>query len=129
MAKARPFPDAGTLLKAARDLWRNLGSVDWLEAFSHHALIGDKLAVRTNREQAGVRDATGRILDELASGNRDYEKKFGHVFLICATGKSADEMLALLKARLGNQPGPELRIAAGEHEKITEIRLQKLLGL
>ena len=135
MLARRPFGSRVDLLTAARDEWNVLESADWREAFAHHPKIGDRdaLAARfpathelSAREQAGIAGATAAVLDALAEGNRRYEEKFGYVFIVCATGKSANEMLALLEARLPNDEATELRIAAAEQAKITELRLQKL---
>ena len=78
-------------------------------------------------EQAGITGAGEATLEALAKGNRDYKERFGHVFLVCATGKTAEEMLALLEERIDNPPENELRIAAGEQAKVTQLRLKKLL--
>jgi 2-oxo-4-hydroxy-4-carboxy-5-ureidoimidazoline decarboxylase len=125
----RPFRSVTALQEAAHDVWWSVDGADWLEAFSHHPRIGERAAGWANQEQAGTRGASDGTLDALVKGNRDYERKFGHVFLIFATGKTADEMLADLQRRLRNEPGPELRIAAGEQEKITRLRLEKLITL
>jgi 2-oxo-4-hydroxy-4-carboxy-5-ureidoimidazoline decarboxylase len=123
------------LLSAAREEWFALTREDWLEAFSHHPKIGDRdtlhkrfAATRhlSEREQAGVDGASGEVLDALAAGNRAYEEKFGYIFIVCASGKNATEMLGLLRSRLSNDPASGLRIAAAEQAKITEIRLQHL---
>lgn len=136
MAAARPYPSGEALLAAADRVFSQLGRDDWLEAFAHHPRIGDRDALQarfastrawSTREQAGVATAEADVLDTLAHGNRAYEARFGHVFLVCATGKSAGEMLALLRARLPNAPDAELRVAAGEQAKITRLRLEKLL--
>jgi 2-oxo-4-hydroxy-4-carboxy-5-ureidoimidazoline decarboxylase len=135
MLARRPFGSQATLLAAARDEWFALAREDWLEAFSHHPKIGDRDTLQkrfaatrqlSEREQAGVDGASGEVLDALAAGNRAYEEKFGYIFIVCATGKSATEMLGLLRSRLNNDPASELRIAAAEQAKITEIRLQQL---
>jgi 2-oxo-4-hydroxy-4-carboxy-5-ureidoimidazoline decarboxylase len=137
MAGRRPFADAAALFAAAEEVWAGLGPSDWSEAFAHHPRIGDKEALRqrfaTTRqwaagEQAGVSAASEDVLEALAQGNRDYEARFGHIFIVCATGKGAEEMLGLLQARLGNDPEKEHRIAADEQARITRIRLEKLLG-
>jgi len=134
MAEARPFSDENALFLAADRIWNGLTKEDWLEAFSHHPKIGQapekkhsSTASWAKDEQAGTKSASASVLDELAALNREYDKKFGHVYLICATGKTADEMLGILKSRLGNRPEAELKIAAGEQAKITRIRLEKLL--
>lgn len=137
MVRARPFQDAEHLLKEADWLWSQTGPEDWHEAFKHHPRIGDVSQLRARfastatwsvQEQGGVSGAGEAVLQGLADGNREYEQRFGFIFLVCATGKSAEEMLGLLRARLNNPPDEELRIAAGEQAKITRIRLEKLLA-
>ena len=138
LAARRPFGDAPELFAAADEVWWNLGARDWLEAFAAHPRIGGReRAARaqhaqaegwSEQEQSGARAAAQATLDELAQANRDYEEKFGHIFIVCATGRTADEMLALLRARLSNEPEAELRIAAAEQAKITRLRLEKLLA-
>lgn len=132
MMHSRPFANRETVLSAARDVWLALDETDWKEAFSHHPKIGDRDALRhrfpethhlSAREQAGVDGARGDVLGELASQNQEYEARFGYIFIVCATGKSADEMLALLRQRLTNDPADEIRLAAGEQAKITALRL------
>jgi OHCU decarboxylase len=125
------------LFAAADEVWQNLSESDWLEAFDAHPRIGGReRAARaqhaqaegwSEQEQASARDAGQATLDELAAANRAYEEKFGHIFIVCATGKTAGEMLALLHTRLPNDAGAELRIAAAEQSKITRLRLEKLL--
>ena len=131
----RPFGSSGALLEAARDVWFGLGRADWLEAFGHHPKIGDRESLRqrfantahlSDREQAGVAGASGDVLTALADGNREYKQKFGYIFIVCATGKTAKEMLGLLRERLPNSPESEIRIAAGEQARITELRLLDL---
>ena len=137
MAELRPFPDRQALFAAAETIWNGLGPDDWREAFAHHPRIGDKEALRARfantaqwaeGEQAGALGASEEVLDALAEGNQAYEARFGHIFIVCATGKSASEMLRLLGQRLSNDPEAELHIAAGEQAKITRLRLEKLLG-
>lgn len=137
MALRRPFRTREALLRAADDVWWSLGADDWLEAFRAHPRIGERRAARAQpgegdawsaEEQAGTRSAEASLLDTLAEGNRAYEARFGHIYIVCATGRSADELLAVLRSRLGNDPGTELRIAAEEQRKITRIRLEKLIG-
>jgi OHCU decarboxylase len=132
MVELRPFTSEYELQTAASRVWRALGPDDWREAFSHHPRIGERKPVGgapewSKQEQRGVDGAAAEVLVSLRKGNEDYERKFGHVFLVCATGKSAAEMLGLLNARIGNDSATELTIAAGEQEKITRIRLEKLL--
>ncbi|MGH9316026.1 MAG: 2-oxo-4-hydroxy-4-carboxy-5-ureidoimidazoline decarboxylase [Thermoanaerobaculia bacterium] len=127
MAGERPFRDLEDLLETADRTWRGLAREEWLEAFRAHPRIGDHSASgRAEKEQSGTRSAPAQILAALAAANRRYEKRFGHIFIVCAAGKSAAEMLALLQARLGNDPGTELAVAAEEQRKITRLRLQEL---
>jgi 2-oxo-4-hydroxy-4-carboxy-5-ureidoimidazoline decarboxylase len=135
MVARRPFGSSARLLAAARDEWFALGEADWREAFAHHPKIGDRDALRrhfpatahlSEREQAGVSGAPDDVRNALAEGNREYQRRFGYIFIVCATGKTADEMLTLLRARLPNDPATELRIAAEEQAKITALRLMQL---
>ena len=128
MVGRRPFDSADDLLRAADDVWSALDGGDWLEAFAHHPRIGERAAGWAKDEQSGTRGASAVTMKTLAERNHEYERKFGHVFLICATGKGADEMLAQLEQRMSNEPAAELRIAAREQGKITRLRLQKLLA-
>ena len=124
MLMRRPFGSRDALLAVARDEWFSLDESDWREAFSHHPKIGQKSADRlASKEQSGVSGAAADLLTALAAGNREYEQKFGYIFIVCATGKSAAEMLALLEKRLPNDPASEIRIAAEEQAKITALRL------
>lgn len=125
----RPYGDKAALLAAAEKHWWALEPQDWLEAFSHHPRIGAKKveAVWAKKEQEGVKTASQQVLQTLVERNHAYERRFGHIFLVCATGKTADEMLAILDSRMPNDPDRELRIAAGEQAKITALRLNKLL--
>jgi OHCU decarboxylase len=138
MAEARPFADEAALLARAEEVWWALDEADWREAFRAHPRIGERRAEaeesRSERErawssaeQAGMRSADLATRAALAEGNRVYQQRFGFVFLVCATGKSAEEMLALLRARLENSPGEEIRAAAAEQAKITVLRLRKLV--
>ena len=138
MAAKFPIVDAETLLAQATTTWNSLPEADWREAFTHHPKIGGNVAALREKfaststwaegEQASVREASQETLEALAAGNTEYEQKFGYIFIVCATGKSADEMLGLLLARLPNKPEDEILIAAGEQDKITRIRLEKLLA-
>jgi 2-oxo-4-hydroxy-4-carboxy-5-ureidoimidazoline decarboxylase len=137
MSAGRPFRDAGALFSAAEARWNGLDREAWLEAFGHHPRIGDRAGLRVGfaatrawaaSEQAGAGAADDVVLEALAEANRRYEARFGYIFIVCATGKSAEEMLVRLEARLGNDPEQELRIAAGEQAKITRLRLEKLLA-
>jgi allantoicase len=136
MAAARPFTSRTHLHGQAEVIWWRLGDGDWLEAFTHHPRIGADVAKLREKfaatadwsagEQAGVAEATEDTIQALAQGNRNYEARFGHIFIVCATGLAASEMLARLQDRIDNPPANELRIAAGEQAKITRIRLDKL---
>lgn len=125
-----------TLKARAADVWSGLARADWDEAFSAHPRIGETKAAATqsataaqwsSSEQASVTDASDAIRDELRQANRDYESKFGRIYIVCATGKSVPEMLAIAKERMGNDPETELRRAAEEQRKITDLRLDKLV--
>ena len=117
--------------EAATSVWRGLDRADWLEAFAAHPRLGERVGSRgsawARQEQAGTTGADSDVLGALEDGNRAYEGRFEHVFLLCATGLDATQMLAALRARLGNDPEMELNVAAGEQEKITALRLRKLL--
>ena len=128
MAAARPFATEEDLFAAADWIWNSLAPEDWLEAFAAHPRIGGVATSKWSRaEQSGVESASSAVQDELARLNVEYEAHFGHVFLICATGRSAAEMLAELRRRLHRSPAEELRLAAAEQAKITRLRLEKLL--
>lgn len=136
MVAARPFSSESDLLFKADSLWAISTVYDGLEAFAHHPEIGGtaELAKKfpstsdwASGEQAGVNSANSDILQALADGNVAYKKKFGYIFIVCATGKSAEEMLELLQARLPNSEDEEIKIAMAEQMKITLIRLKKLL--
>jgi 2-oxo-4-hydroxy-4-carboxy-5-ureidoimidazoline decarboxylase len=131
----RPFADANALLEGADRDWRSLDRADWLEAFSHHPQIGEKAVNGSEShrrwaasEQSGARDSAEDVKTRMAEGNRSYFDKFGYIYIVCASGKSAEEMLALLEDRLDNDPARELRIAAEQQRQITRLRLQKLLA-
>jgi 2-oxo-4-hydroxy-4-carboxy-5-ureidoimidazoline decarboxylase len=137
MLARRPFGSAEALLAAADEVWWSLSREDWLEAFAHHPRIGERAAAAPQGarargwsvdEQRGAAAAPEDVAAALAEGNREYERHFGHIYLVCATGKSAPEMLAILRDRLTNDPATELRVAAGEQAKITRLRVGKLLG-
>ena len=134
MAAQRPFSDCEHLRLKADQVWWSLTSRDWLEAFSSHPKIGEQKAATatqaqawSTQEQASVSCATKETVAALAAANREYEQKFGYIFIVCATGKEPEEMLANLLIRLANNAAVELRIAAEEQRKITRLRLEKLL--
>jgi OHCU decarboxylase len=137
MTAARPFPGLNELISKADRVWWSLDSEDWLEAFHSHPKIGEKKAAAltaveaqhwSEDEQSGLRNSAQQTLDALAKLNRTYEEKFGFIFIVCASGKSSEEMLAILHDRLKNNAAEELRIAAAEQAKITQLRLRKLLA-
>lgn len=137
LVACRPFHNEAALLAASEEIWKGLKKPDWLEAFSRHPRIGESKAPATAssqsaawsaQEQRGVADAAGDIQSTLARANREYEEKFGRVFLVCATGKSAEEMLAILQRRLYNDEEVELRESVAEQRKITNLRLKKWLS-
>lgn len=137
MSARRPFAAFQNLVDAVEDVAASLEREDWLEAFSHHPKIGDVESLRvkfaatrswSEGEQQAVDEASTEVLEGLAHLNDVYEKKNGFIFIVCATGKSATEMLAILEARLVNDAEAELQNAAGEQNKITRIRLEKLFA-
>lgn len=151
MADARPFLTEEQLFETAGNVWQRLGQADWLEAFRHHPQIGQKIEPNLQKdekkiseksaatarpadtlrwasdEQSATRNATQEALDALARANREYLTRFGYIFIVCATGKSTEQMLALLRQRLQNDPETEIAIAAEEQQQITQLRLEKML--
>ena len=128
VARLRPFENAEEAIRSGEEVWSRLPPADWLEAFAGHPRIGERVTGTAAKEQAGARGAPAEVLAELADANRLYEERFGHVFLVCATGKSAEEMLAICRSRLHNDAPTELRAAAEEQRKITRIRMEKYLA-
>jgi len=123
MIAARPFSSWSEVEETAAQLWKDATREEILQAFAAHPKIGDHEGAD---EQAGVRTAPEATLDEISSLNRDYESRFGYIFIVCATGKTAEEMLALLRQRLENDPEEELAVAAEEQRLITRLRLRKI---
>ena len=154
MAAARPFATIEAIYAASDKIDGSLEPSDWIEAFHAHPRIGERAAAGragraekagtagragkarrvdaraswSNEEQAGARGASEAVRDRLAALNRDYEARFGYIFIVCATGKTADEMLAELERRLAHSASEELPVAAAEQRKITHLRIAKLLG-
>lgn len=137
MVASRPYASVEALYWLADKYWRKLEEADYLQAFEGHPKIGDVNSLKEKYrhtkvlaagEQSAVDGASDEVIHSLADGNRAYEERFGFIFIICATGKSAEQMLALLEARLPNNRDTELRNAAEEQRKIFHIRLNKLLG-
>jgi OHCU decarboxylase len=128
MIERRPFSSREAIFNAADEIWKSLAPSDWLEAFAHHPRIGEQTTnTVAASEQSAIRSADEAIREELAKVNRDYKRKFGYIYIVCATGKTAEEMLAIARNRLNNDPATELAIAAEEQRKITQLRLAKLL--
>ena len=125
----RPYPTLGALLTRAGE---ELTDADVPEALAGHPRIGQAPATGQNswsqREQAGVGGADDTVLAELATGNRAYEERFGHIYLVCASGRSAGELLGILKDRLRNGPDAERHVVRGELRKINDLRLTRLIG-
>ncbi|HJP94477.1 MAG TPA: 2-oxo-4-hydroxy-4-carboxy-5-ureidoimidazoline decarboxylase [Pyrinomonadaceae bacterium] len=137
VASGRPYDTLEELIATASDIWWSLKPNDWLEAFRSHPKIGEKQLAApvpqqsrdwSSQEQAGIASASRETSDEMARLNREYEQKFGFIFIICASGKSPEEVLSALRERLKNDPEVEVNIAAAEQHKITELRLKKLLS-
>lgn len=144
MAESRPFRTTQQLFDTADRVWRELSESDWLEAFRGHPQIGEKVAESTapkphssghsaeaQRWAADEQSATGhadlQTMEDLSRANREYQMRFGYIFIVCATGKSAQQMLALMRQRLQNDPVAEIAVAAAEQALITRLRLEKLL--
>jgi OHCU decarboxylase len=130
MAASRPFDTAEAMAQTSDTIWSSLTRADWLEAFAAHPRIGDRSASSSAwaaAEQSGTAKAPDEVRAQLAVKNRDYEARFGYIFIVCATGQTAEAMLAMLDERLTNDPDDELHIASEEQRKITQLRLAKLL--
>ncbi len=136
LVDARPFASTVALSTAANEAWLNLAEEDYLQAFEGHPKIGDVGTLKARYantkqlaagEQASVESASDDLIEALAGANTQYEEKFGFIFIVCATGKSAQQMLNLLLARLPNSRDEELANAAEEQRKIFQLRLEKLL--
>jgi 2-oxo-4-hydroxy-4-carboxy-5-ureidoimidazoline decarboxylase len=135
MEYVRPFKTVGDVLGAAEQIWWGLQPADWLEAFACHPEIGcipepstdgASTAAWSRREQSGLRGAAADVVAGLYTLNRRYKARFGHIFIVCATGKSGEDMLEMLERRLKNAPEVELHLAAYEQYKITRIRLDQI---
>lgn len=136
LMKGFPFSSIDNLKQLSDAAWTKCNKDDIFEAFSHHPKIGQKKLEQkfestkswAENEQSGTRNADEKILDELEEANLAYQKKFGYIYIVCATGKSAKEMLSILHSRLNNDAEKELKIAAAEQNKITHLRIDKLLS-
>ena len=147
MVEARPYRSLGQLTEAADEHWRAMRRRDFIEAFQGHPKIGrpdsggahggagDRTAGdmaagdMAAEEQSGVAGASAEVIESLARHNHDYEEKFGFIFIVCATGKSAAQMLELIRERIGNDRAGEIANAAEEQRKITQIRIRKMFAL
>ncbi|MGA7859076.1 MAG: 2-oxo-4-hydroxy-4-carboxy-5-ureidoimidazoline decarboxylase [Candidatus Sulfotelmatobacter sp.] len=135
MVALRPLGNIVALSEAADRVWSTMKEADWMEAFACHPRIGERKAAHataqsmawSRQEQASASGAVERVLNELAEGNAMYEHRFGFTYIVCATGKSAEEMLGILKRRLTNDREAELHEAAEQQRQITQIRLGKWL--
>ena len=127
IARARPFDSWDAMVEASNQIWFSLTPDDWMEAFRAHPRIGERKAGWSSHEQSGTRGASDDTMRALAEGNRAYEEKFGFIYLVCATGRTADELLANLRSRMNNDRDAELRIAAEEQAKIIALRMEKLV--
>jgi len=132
-----PADDLVELLEDAEEQWYKCNEKDWKEAFEHHPKIGDIESLKkkfsstaqwASDEQSAVSHASQQTIEALTEANRLYEEKFGYIFIVYATGKSAEEILTILQTRLQNNPEAEIEIAADEQNKITKLRLEKLLA-
>ena len=138
LARLRPFADTAALLVRSDEIWWELDPADWNEAFSSHPRIGEKRAPESvtersaqwsGQEQSGVAQSSESIQDQLRRANDEYEQRFGRIYIVCASGKSAEEMLAILFRRLQNDEASELREASEQQRQITQLRLRKWLEL
>lgn len=136
MVAARPFPSAGALLAKADEVCWSLNEEDWLEAFRAHPKIGETKAAAAQseqsqhwsaQEQSRAQQASAETKAALADGNLKYENRFGFIFIVCAAGRSSEEILSLLNSRIQNERATEIKIAADEQRKITRLRLEKLI--
>lgn len=135
MSDSLPVGNLSELLDLAEEKWYECNRNDWLEAFEHHPMIGDINSLKkkyastltlATHEQSGVISATEELLKELAKTNTAYKNKFGYIFIVCASGKSAEQMLQLITQRITNDTETEIKIAMEEQNKITKLRLEKL---
>jgi 2-oxo-4-hydroxy-4-carboxy-5-ureidoimidazoline decarboxylase len=138
LARLRPYADTAKLLAQSDEVWSQLDPSDWDEAFASHPRIGEKKAPAaatvksaawSTEEQSGVQRAGDNVRERLKNGNDHYERRFRRIYIVCATGKSAEEMLAILERRLENDDATELLEAAEQQRQITQLRLRKWLEL
>lgn len=136
MSAARPFADRVALLETADRVWWSLPAQAWLEAFAAHPRIGERAGADVDAqssrwsedEQRNMRQSNAGVRNEIRARNREYEERFGYMFLICAQGLTGAQILHALRERLRHDPAGELRIAAEEQRRITHLRLDRLIG-
>ncbi len=136
MLERRPFPSREALLDAADAAWRELGPNDWREAIAGHPRIGEGSSAHADeqskawsaQEQSGVAATDAWLRLELVRANNEYEARFGHIFIVYAPGKSAEDVLSICRARMANNADKELAVVGAELRKIARTRLEKLLG-
>ncbi len=125
---AHAFPNPKEVLATADSVWWSLDAADWMEAFRAHPRIGERSESKwSQEEQYAARHASHDTVVELHEANRLYEERFGYLFIVCASGKSADQMLRMLRERMRNEPAAELRTAAEQQRQITHLRLKRVL--
>jgi 2-oxo-4-hydroxy-4-carboxy-5-ureidoimidazoline decarboxylase len=137
LAARRPFANQQSLFEAADDCWQNLPEADWLEAFRSHPRIGEQHAQKkttavsaawSRSEQSQMKEADAAILMRMREGHREYEERFGRIFIVCASGKQPAELLRILESRLANDPAQELLESAAQQQQIMQLRLRKWLA-
>jgi len=137
MANRRPIADEALLLRTSDDVWRSLSEQDWMEAFQSHPRIGASRPVQgvdrrssawSTDEQRSVHEESAALKVALEQGNQEYERRFGRIFLVCATGKTGSEILEILRHRLDNDRATEMREAAEQQRQITRLRLRRWLS-
>src|SRR5262245_46395265 len=130
MVRARPFADVEALLEAGDRAWEGTNRRDWLEAFAAHPRIGQRAeSAWSKQEQSTAAHASTHVNSRIRELNREYEQRFGHIYIVCATGRTGEEILDDLLARMGNDAEHEIRIAAREQHRITRLRLEKLISV
>jgi len=127
MARRRPFASSDRLAQAATEIWQGLDASDWIEAFAAHPRIGERnVNGAPAQEQTGMHSATTTVATAMDEANQEYFDRFGFIFIICASGKTAEEMLSSLRSRLSHTPEEEVRVAAEEQNRITHLRLGRI---
>ena len=130
MMNARPFANVEALFKSADRAWEGTKRGDWLEAFAAHPRIGERAtSAWSAKEQHEAGRSSAQVRARIAELNREYEERFGHIYIVCASGRTGVEILDDLLARMGNDAEHELHVAAREQHRITRLRLGKLIGV